>query len=59
MSIYFQQHYRSHLLALNVRRRKETVATDTIYSDTPADTSSATQAQFYCVQQSLTCDLFK
>jgi len=59
MSTYLQHHYRSPFPALNVHRRKEAVATDTIYSDTPAIASGATQAQFFCGQQSLVCDVFE
>ena len=32
--------------------------TGTIYSDTPAAASGAIQAQFYCSQESLVCDVF-
>jgi len=59
MSTYLQHHYRSPFPALNIHRRKEAVATDTIYSDTPAIASGATQAQFFCGQQSLVCDVFE
>ena len=44
---------------MNVHRLKEAVATDNIYSDTPAVASGTTQAQFYCRQQFLVCDIFE
>ena len=59
MSTYLQHHYRSPFPVLNVHRRKEAVATDTIYSDNPAVASGTTHAQFCCGQQSLVCDTFE
>ena len=59
MSTYLQQYYRSPFLDFNAHIRKEAVATDTIYSATLAAASGATQAQFFCGQQSLVCDFFE
>ena len=39
--------YKSPFPAMNVRRRNEAVATDTIFSDTPAINGGATKAQFF------------
>src|SRR6056300_1089543 len=35
MSAHLQRHFRSPFPALNVNRRSEPVATDTVYADTP------------------------
>ena len=59
MSTYLQQHYKSPFPALNVHRRKEAVATDTVYSDISAVAPGATQARFFCGQQSHVCDIFE
>ena len=49
VSTLLQNHYRSPFPALNVFRRNEAVATDTVYSDTPAvDSGGITSAQFFC-----------
>ena len=44
MSTLLKKQYKSPFPALNVHRRDELVATDTIYSDTPAVDSGATIA---------------
>jgi hypothetical protein len=44
--------------ALNVARRNGHVATDTIFSDTPAVDSGATCAQFFIGRESLVCDVY-
>ena len=43
---------------LNIHRRKELVAIDTIYYYVPAVASGVTQAQIYCGQESLGFDVF-
>jgi len=50
--------YRSPFPALNVKRRHEPVATDTIYSDTPAIDDGSTCAQFFVGIQSRFCDAY-
>ena len=59
MSTLIKRHYILPFPALNAHRRNKSVATDTIYSDTPVVASGATQAQFYLGQQSLVCDVFE
>ena len=59
MSTYLQKYYRSPFPALNVHRRKEAVATETLYSDNPAAASGTTQAQLCCGQQSPVYDIFE
>ena len=48
MSTHLQKHYKSPFPAANVHRRDEPIATDIVYSDTPAIDSSDTSAQFFC-----------
>lgn len=50
--------YRSPFPALNVRRRNEPVATDTIFSDTPAIDNGSTCAQIFIGVHSKFCDVF-
>ncbi len=47
MSTILRKRFQSPNLALNVHRRNEPVATDTIFSDTPAVDSGVTSAEFY------------
>ena len=42
-----KQHWRSRFPACNVKRRNEPVATDTVFSDTPAVDSGVTAAQIF------------
>ena len=58
MNTYLRQYSRSPFPSLNIHRRKEVVAVDTIYSDVPAAASCATHVQFYCGQESFICDVF-
>ena len=46
MSTIIKQHYKSSYPAFNVKRRDETIATDTVYSDTPVVDDGSKQAQF-------------
>ena len=50
--------YKSPFPACNDHRRSEPVATDTIYSDTPAIDSGVTAAQFFVGTESLVCDVY-
>ena len=42
-----EKHYRTRFPAMNVRRRHEPVATDTVFSDTPAIDDGSTAAQLF------------
>ena len=53
-----RKHFKSRFLALNVPRRNELVATDTVYSDTPAVNSGATSAQVFIGTQTLVTDVY-
>ena len=44
--------------ALNIPRRNEAVATDTVYSDTPAVDSGVKQAQLFVGKESLVSDIY-
>ena len=48
-----KRHLKSRNPALNVPRRHESVATDTIFSDTPAVDSGVKQAQVFMGRDSL------
>ena len=50
--------HRSPFPAMNVRRRNEAVATDTIYCDTPAIDDGATCAQFYTGISTKYCEAY-
>ena len=50
--------YRSPFPALNVRRRNGSVATDTIFCDTPAIDDGATCTQFFTGLQSKFCEVY-
>jgi len=58
MSTLLKKRYKSPFPALNVHRRDEPVATDTIYSDTPAVDSGATIAQVFVGVESLVTDVY-
>jgi Reverse transcriptase (RNA-dependent DNA polymerase) len=53
-----KQHWRSRFPACNVKRRNEAVATDTIFSDTPAVDSGVTAAQIFVGRESLVADVY-
>jgi len=53
-----KKHYRSPFPACNVHRQSEPVATDTVYSDTPAIDCGVTAAQFFVGTESLVCDVY-
>jgi hypothetical protein len=53
-----KQHRRSRFTACNVQRCNEAVATDTVFSDTPAVKSGVTAAQIFFGRQSLVADVY-
>jgi hypothetical protein len=58
MSTYLKRTYRSPFPALNVRRRNEPVATDTVYSSEPAVDNGSTAAQLFVGTESLLVDVY-
>jgi len=58
MSTILKKHFQSPNPALNVQRQHEPVATDTVYSDTPAIDSGVTTAQFFVGCESMVCDVY-
>ena len=58
MSTILKKHFQSPNPALNVQRRNEPVATDTVYSDTPAIDSGVTTAQFFVGCDSMVCYVY-
>ena len=57
-SFPMKRHLKSRNQALNVPRRYEPVATDTIFSDTPAVDSGVKQAQVFVGRDSLVADVY-
>ena len=55
---YIKKHYKSRIPVFNIPRRSEAVATDTIFSDTPAVDDGSTMAQFFCGHDTLVCDAY-
>ena len=55
---YIKKHFKSHNPVLNIPRCSEAVATDTIFSDTPAVDDGSTMAQFFCGCDTLVCDAY-
>ena len=53
-----KKHLKSRNPALNVPRRHEAVATDTVYSNTPAGDSGVKQAQLFVGKESLVSDIY-
>jgi hypothetical protein len=53
-----KKHYKSPFPALNVKRRDEPVATDTIFSHTPAIDGGETCAQFFVGTETLVTDIY-
>ena len=58
MGTYLKKRYKSPFPACNVPRRSEPVATDTVYSDTPAIDSGITTAQFFVGTDSMVCKVY-
>ena len=57
-STILKKHYKSPNPALNVQRRNEDVATDTVYSNTPAVDSGVTAAQIFVGCESMVTDVY-
>ena len=55
---YIKKHFKSRNPVFNIPRRSEAVATDTIFSDTPAVDDGSTMAQFFCGRETLVCDAY-
>ena len=55
---YIKKHFKSRNHVFNIPRRSEAVATDTIFSDTPAVDDGSTMAQFFCGRDTLVCDAY-
>ena len=55
---YIKKHFKTRNPVFNIPRRSEAVATDTIFSDTPADDDGSTMAQFFCGHDTLVCDAY-
>jgi hypothetical protein len=53
-----RRHFKSRFPALNIHRHCEAVATDTVYSDTPAVDDGSTCAQLFVGHKSLVCDVY-
>ena len=58
MSTHLTRYFRSPFPALNIPCQQESVATDTIYVDTPAIDCGHARAQFYCGTDSQVCDVY-
>ena len=58
MSATLERHFRSPFPALNVQRRSEGLATDTVYSDVKDIEHGHQAAQFFCGHRSLVSDAF-
>ena len=55
---YLKKHFKSRNPVFNIPRRNESVATDTIFSDTPAINDGSTMAQFFVGRDTLVCDAY-
>ena len=55
---YIKKHFKSCNPVFNIPRRSEALATDTIFSDTPAVDDGSTMAQFFCGRDTLVCDAY-
>ena len=55
---YIEKHFKSRNPVFNIPRCSEAVATDTIFSDTPAVDDGSTMAQFFCGHDTLVCDAY-
>ena len=53
-----KKHFKSRNPALNIPRRHEAVATDTVFSDTPAVDSGVKQAQVFVGRDTLVADAY-
>ncbi|MEL7196229.1 MAG: reverse transcriptase domain-containing protein [Bacteroidota bacterium] len=57
-STILKKHYKSPNPALNVKRRNESIATDTVFSDTVAIDNGSTVAQFFVGTETMVCDVY-
>ena len=55
---YIKKHFKSRNPVFSIPRCSEAVATDTIFSDTPAVDDGPTMAQFFCGHNTLVCDAY-
>ena len=55
---YTKKHFNSRNPVFNIPRCSEAVATDTIFSDTPAVDDGSTMVQFFCGRDTLVCDAY-
>ena len=55
---YIKKHFKSRNPVFSIPRCSEAVATDTIFSDTPAVDDGSTMAQFFCGHDTLVCDSY-
>ena len=55
---YIKKHFKSRNPVFNIPRCSEAVATETIFSDTPAVDDGSTMAQFFCGRDTLVCDAY-
>ena len=55
---YLKKHFKSRNPVFNIPRRNEPVATDTIFSDTPAINDGSTMAQFFVGRDTLVCNAY-
>ena len=53
-----RRHFKSRFPAFNIQHRNEAVATDTIFSDTPAIDSGVTIAQIFVGKDSLVSEVY-
>ena len=55
---YIKKHFKSRNPVFSIPRCREAVATDTIFSDTPAVDDGPTMAQFFCGHDTFVCDAY-
>ena len=55
---YIKHHFKPRNPVFSIPRCSEAVATDTIFSDTPAVDDGSTMAQFFCGHDTLVCDAY-
>ena len=55
---YIKNHFKPRNPVSSIPRCSEDLATDTIFSDTPAVDDSSTMAQFFCGHDTLVCDAY-
>ena len=55
---YLEEHFKSRNSVFNIPRRNEPVATDTVFSDTPAIHYGGAMAQFFVGKDTFICDAY-